>query len=153
MGRIFLLLIVGAAIYGVWGLYGSISKITSPPLKAEQPAPVAVSVKSEGEDSGAPIKTRPAASSSEKKEPLRVVASNHQWIQIEAWAIIGPGDPLPDGSTLESWDKWGAVVVTEAGSRERRRFRTVGEALAELVPAVAAATGNPGLPAFGAGQK
>jgi len=151
MGRLFLLAIVAAAIYGVWSVYGSISKITKPPEKPE-PAPLVASVKAEGEDTGQPEKTPPARSSSEKKEPLRVVASNHEWIQIEAWAIIGPGDPLPDGSTLESWDKWGAVVVTEAGSRERWRFRTVGEALAELVPAVAAATGNPGLPAFGAGQ-
>jgi hypothetical protein len=143
MGRLFLLGIAAAAIYGVWGLYSNISKLTEPPVKAEQPVSQPVSVAPEGKDSGASIKTPPAPISSEKKEPLRVLASNHEWIHVEAWAIVGPGDPLPDGSRLESWDKWEAVVVTEAGDRQRWRFRTVGEALAELVPAVAAASGVP----------
>ena len=143
MGRLFLVGIAAAAIYGVWGLYSNISKLTDPPVKAQEPAAQRVSVVPEGEDSGPVIKERPARISSEKKEPLRVLASNHDWIQVEAWAIVRPGDPLPDGSTLESWDKWGAVIVTEAGDRERWRFRTVGEALAELVPGVAVASGSP----------
>lgn len=45
---------------------------------------------------------------------------------------------MPDGATLESWDKWGAVVRTLSGELERRRFRTFAEAMAKIVPAVAA---------------
>jgi hypothetical protein len=143
MGRFFLLAIVAAAIYGVWGLYGSITKITSPPPKVEEPAAVAVSAPAESQESQPVKKALPEALSPQRKEPLRVLASNHEWLHIEAWAIVGPGDPMPDGSTLESWDKWGAVVVSELGLRERWRFRTVGEALAELVPGMVAASGVP----------
>lgn len=138
MGKLFLVGIVAAAIYGVWGISGHIHRLTNP-----QPAQ-AVSVEAEGKDSGPLIKTPPVASSSEKitvdhkDEPLPVVSSNHEWIQIEAWGIIGAGDPMPDGATLESWDKWGAVVRTLSGELERRRFRTFAEAMAKIVPAVAA---------------
>lgn len=146
MGKLFLAGIVAAAIYGVWGISGHIHRLTNP-----QPAQ-AVSLAPEGEDSREPIKAAPVASSSEKitvdhkDEPLPVVSSNHEWIQIEAWGIIGPGDPMPDGATLESWDKWGAVVRTLSGELERRRFRTFAEAMAKIVPAVAAGTvPGPGL--------
>lgn len=140
MGKVFLVGIVVGAIYGIWGISGHIHRLTTP-----QPAQ-AVSVAPEGQDSGPPIKAAPVASSSEKitvdykDDPLPVVSSNHEWIQIEAWGIIAPGDPMPDGSTLESWDKWGAVVRTLSGELERRRFRTFAEAMAKIVPAVAAGT-------------
>jgi len=145
MGKFFLIAIVAGLAYGAYGIYGHIYGLTHPePVKLEAVQPArARSVDAEGEDSGQTKKPPPAPSSSEKKEPLRVLASNHEWIHVEAWAIVGPGDPLPDGSRLESWDKWEAVIVTETGERGRWRFRTVGEALAELVPAMAAATGVP----------
>lgn len=147
MGRFFLLAIVAAAIWGGWSLYSGISKLTNPPPKVAQPVVQVPSVEPEGQDSSKAIKTPPVASSSEKKEPLRVVSSNHEWIQIESWAIVRVGDPLPDGSRLESWDRWEVVTLTQDGVRERQRIRTVGEALAELVPAVAAVAGQGGFEA------
>lgn len=140
MGRIFLLAIVVAGVVGISGVVRQLSSVMEPePQKA-------VSVEPEAKDSGPVIKTPPVASSSEKiavdheVEPLPVLSSNHEWIQIEAWGIIGPGEPMPDGSTLERWDKWGAVVRTISGQLERRRFRTFAEAMAKIVPAVAAGT-------------
>lgn len=154
MGRIFLLAIVAAGIYGAYGLYSNISEITKPEKRPEaERAAAPVSVKAEGEDSGAAIKEVPVESSSEKKDPLPVLASNCQWLQIEAWAIVRKGDPLPDGAILESWDKWHATVVTEAGIREKRRFRTVGEALAKLVPVAPVAAAETGSGGWFGGDK
>jgi hypothetical protein len=144
MGKIFLIAIVVGLAYGAYGIYGHISGLTNPePVKLEAVEPVArPSVEPEGEDSGQARKAAPVASSSEKIEPLPVLSSNHEWIQIEAWGIIGPGEELPDGAKLESWDKSAATVVTPAGNRERRRFRTFAEAMSKILPAVASATGE-----------
>jgi hypothetical protein len=135
MGKIFLGLIVLAGAYGAWSVYSNISKLTNP---AERKTVTKVLPENlEGQDTGREIKRALASSSSEKTEPIPVLSSNHEWIQIEAWGIIEAGDQLPDGSKLESWDEKGAVVLTSRG-REHRRFRTFLEAMAKMAPAAAA---------------
>lgn len=149
MGRIFLLLIVAGAIYGIYGIYQHVTKLTDGDKLSEYArASGGAGGNAEGQDSGEAEKVPPAPSSSEKiivkpeKDPLPVVSSNHEWIQIEAWAIVRVGEELPDGSRLESWDETAAIVVTAEGGRERRRFRRALEVLSKLQaePVVAAST-------------
>lgn len=139
MGRIFLVLIVVGALYGGYSIYSSVSRMTTPPEpKTAERARPAASVEPEGQDSGQSIKVPPVASSSQKNEPLPVLASNHEWIFVEAWGMVESGEELPDGSTLESWTGKEAVVVQATGEREKRRFRRPMEVLSKIAPVVAA---------------
>jgi hypothetical protein len=154
MGRIFLLLIVAGAIYGGYGIYQHLTKLTNPDKLSEYARTSGgASGDAKGQDTGEVEKEPPAPSSIEKieaiaqKDPLPVLSSNHEWIQIEAWAIVRVGQELPDGSRLESWDETAAVVVTVEGARERRRFRRPLEVLSKLqAEPVVAASSSTSLP-------
>lgn len=135
MGRIFLLLIVCGAIYGGYGLYQNLQDVTDSErltAKARQLS----GQDAEPTSSEPPAIPEPTPEQSvvhkPEHEPLPVVSSNHEWVQIEAWAILRVGGELPDGSRLESWDETAAVVVTLEGRRERRRFRRPMEVLSKL---------------------
>lgn len=146
MGRVFLVLIVVGLVWGGYKVYQNVTGLMNGDALAHRyrgagEAPVI----SEGKDSGAEIKAPVAPSSSEKvshdrqKDPLPVVSRNHEWIQVEAWAIVRAGEELPDGSRLESWDESAAVVVSVDGRRERWRFRRPNEALALVAKSLATA--------------
>lgn len=135
MGRIFLLLIVCGAIYGGYGLYQNLQDVTDSQrltAKARQLS----GQDSEPVSSEPPVISEPTPDQSilhkPEHEPLPVVSCNHEWVQIEAWAILRVGGELPDGSRLESWDETAAIVVTLEGRRERRRFRRPMEVLSKL---------------------
>ena len=150
MGRIFLLLIVAGAIYGGYGLYQNFQDMTDSERLA------AKARQSSGQDRQVqPDEPEPVPESKPEQaivhkvhtpdvEPLPVVSSNHEWVQIEAWAILRVGGELPDGSRLESWDDTAAIVVTFEGKRERRRFRRPMEVLSKLEsdPVLAASQSN-----------
>jgi hypothetical protein len=142
MGKVFLILIAAGIAYGLYGIASHVSRLSKAPEvpAAVSEAPRFVPVKGEGQDSGHEIKTPPASTSKQNSEPVAVLASNHEWLLIEAWGMISTGDELPDGTTLESWDDRRLVVRDHHGRREVRRIRTVLEALAKLAPGVAAAS-------------
>lgn len=136
MGRVFLVAIVGAAVWGGWKVWENIQRVTHP----HAPPVAAASEIPEGQDTGALKKTSLAPSSAQvsevhhEKAPLPVLSSCSEWILVESWAVVRVGESLPDGSVLESWDASAATVCTLEGRRERRRFRRIGEALAAVVP-------------------
>lgn len=134
MGKLFLIGIVFGLIYGAYGIYGEVTKLSSPPST--------VSEKSPGQDSAPLIKTPPVPTSehdlagSDTNEPLPVLSSSSDFIQVEAWGIVEAGGELPDGSVLRSWSQGEAIVMTAGGKHERKRFRRPQEVLALLAPMV-----------------
>lgn len=135
MGRIFLVLIVCGAIYGGYGLYQNLQDVTD----SERLSAKARHLSGQDQEAASQAPRGIASPTPEQSvvhkpehEPLPVVSSNHEWVQIEAWAILRVGGELPDGSRLESWDDTAAVVVTLEGRRERRRFRRPMEVLSKL---------------------
>ncbi len=138
MGKIFLLLIGVGFVWGGWRLYGVISEVTHPELptarvhSAELPRE---SVTKQPE----PVQIEAAA----RAEPLPVVASTAEWIQVEGWGIVRPGQSLPDGVILRSWSAEEALVSDTAGRSQRVRFRRFGEALRDLAKSAGVAMASP----------
>jgi hypothetical protein len=138
MGKIFLMAIFAGMIYGGYGIYREVTKLS------RGSAPPAEKLEKSPPRDAAPIeKVVPAATLSQKNErspadpPLPVVSSSSEFIQLEAWGIVAVGGELPDGSVLRSWTESDAIVQTETGTHERRRFRRFSEAMALVVPVAA----------------
>lgn len=148
MGRVFLVAIVVGLVWGGYQIYRNISGLTDPEALAsryhgdDSVAPPAAAKSSEG-DSGEAVKVVPARSWSqekpEKAEPLAVLASTAEFVYIEAWGPAVPGDELPDGSILRCWSDGEALVTSQTGQLERRRFRRFSEAMALVAPVMASA--------------
>lgn len=143
MGKIFLVAIFVGMIYGGYGIYREVTKLSrgsAPPAeKLENPPP---------RDTGSIGKVAPEPTSRQElkrlpaESPLPVVSSSTEFIQLEAWGIVSAGDELPDGSVLRSWTESDAIVQTETGTHERRRFRRFSEAMALVVPVAAASVSS-----------
>jgi hypothetical protein len=138
MGKIFLVAIFVGMIYGGYGIYREVTKLSrgsAPPSEKLENPP--------SRDTAAIEKAAPDPSSSQElkrlpvESPLPVVSSSAEFIQLEAWGIVAAGGELPDGSVLRSWTESDAIVQTETGSHERRRFRRFSEAMALVVPVAA----------------
>jgi hypothetical protein len=138
MGKIFLLLIGVGFVWGGWRLYGVISEVTQPvaPTARIQSAESArESVRKEPEP--VQIEAAPGA------EPLPVVASTAEWIQVEGWGMVMRGQTLPDGVILRAWSAEEALVSDSAGRHQRVRFRRFGEALRDLARSAGVAMASP----------
>jgi hypothetical protein len=128
MGKIVLLGIVISAIWAGFLLHSSWkrqfgSKEASPATETKDKAPVPRVRPREPE--------RPSAA----VESLAVLASSDEWVFIEAWGLVRPGEELPGGQTLLSWSAVSALVKLD-GKVHQIRFRRVGEALALAVKPV-----------------
>lgn len=141
MGKIFLCLILVALLYGGYAIYRNISEVTSPEgLRNRYKPEELASESSRGPEDGqnkdvAPSKRDLVSANIEaQKEPLPVVASSGEFIQVEGWDIVRAGGLLPDGSILRAWNHLEAMVTAPNGRTEVRRFRRWQEAMHDLVP-------------------
>lgn len=60
-----------------------------------------------------------------KEYVLRAQAWNHEWVFLEEWGMVVPGDTLPDGNKLVSWQQvggWWVVLVQKGGQLVKGRF-------------------------------
>lgn len=163
MGRIFLVAILVGLGWGGYKIYQNITGLTDPDALASRYHAEArdgrqeLPEKTEGQDSGGIIKDVLARSTGQeigkKVTPLPVLGHTKDFLQVEAWGIVRPGDELPDGSVIRSWSDDAALVTNEAGELERRRFRRPAEVMALAFPAVAASVPHSSVPLFQQGSQ
>jgi hypothetical protein len=122
MGKIFLILILSAGLYGGYAMYSNITKITSPKKTSDPTEPIVQRVKA---------KVREIEDEIVGESPLNVYAIGHDFILVESWGIVRVGELLPDGSTLRSWASTECLASLSDGTLQRFRFARFGEMLAK----------------------
>ena len=138
MGKIFLLVIVVGFVWTGSRLYGLFSQVTdpaAPTARLESGEPSREIVRREPE----PVQSEAVACA----DPLPVLASTAEWIQVEGWGIVRPGQSLPHGVILRSWSAEEALVSDSAGRNQRVRFRRFSEALRDLARSAGVAMASP----------
>lgn len=139
------MLIVAGLVWGGYGIYQSVTGLTDPEkLASRNPQATAEQVSPPQESVVAKVAEEVVDKIEHtKEEPLPVVASSADFILVEGWDIVRAGEELPDGTTLQSWTASEAVVLTTAGTTQKRRFRRALEVLASVVATGAALPADP----------
>lgn len=104
MGKIFLLVIIAAAIWGgssLWSQWRSLGKAKEPPVSSEEKRPAKMPDPTPRQEPA--IQTKPDRIS---PDSLAVGATiQDKGIHVIKWGMVCPGQELPCGAVLISWDE------------------------------------------------
>lgn len=121
MGKLFLLIVLGAIGFTVWNIVGLVSGDDD--LEVINDSPGEVSAMVEPSNKTGSEREAPGANLT---QALFVTAMCADWLHVKDWGFCQEGDQLPCGRVLKTWSNRLAVVID--GSRETvLRFARVHE--------------------------